>query len=86
MGTRGIDQQKGSSMNYTQWEQYEINLIRHYHGEASTDEQIAEVLRIRLDNMRHDQWSQPSNRRAGEMLDVENLIKKLSKDTVNNAA
>ena len=64
-------------MTFNQWEQYEINLIRTYHGKAKSDDEVAQVLRKRLEIMTHDQWSQPSNRRAGEMLDVENLIEKL---------
>ena len=64
-------------MTFNQWEQYEINLIRTYHGTATSDAQVAQVLRKRLEIMKHDQWSQPSNRRAGEMLDVANLIEKL---------
>ena len=73
-------------MTFSEWEQHEINLIKFYHGSASSNDQIAEVLRVRLENMTHDQWSQPSNTRAGRMHDVQKLIDKLSKDTVNNAA
>ena len=67
-------------MTFNHWEQYEINLIRTYHGTATSDAQIAQVLRKRLEIMTHDQWSQPSNRRAGEMLDVEKLIAKLESE------
>ena len=69
-------------MTFNKWETYEINLIRACHGAAITNAQISDVLKERLEIMNHDQWSRPSNRRAGEILDVENLIKKLDESEV----
>ena len=74
------------TMEYSKWEQSEINVLKHYHPAAKTNEAIAEILRMKVKNMERDQWSQPSNTRAARIMDYDILILKLSKDTVDNAA
>lgn len=71
-------------MDYTAWEQSEINILKHYHPAAKTNDAIADILRIKVNNMEHAQWSQPSNTRAARIVDYDILILKLSKDTADN--